>query len=103
TIKEKSLLSSGNTLGGTSHLYKKRHLIENMFAKLKDRRRVATRYDRCGSHIHVRYPYRSKLHFLPQRMSFEPRAHHANAGHFGSQNDATQHGEFINVRFAVVL
>ncbi|MBO1360565.1 transposase [Acetobacter sacchari] len=29
------------------HLYKKRHLIENMFAKLKDRRRVATRYDRC--------------------------------------------------------
>ncbi|OUJ12911.1 transposase, partial [Acetobacter orientalis] len=25
----------------------KRHLIENMFAKLKDWRRVATRYDRC--------------------------------------------------------
>nr|WP_194300309.1 IS5 family transposase [Acetobacter farinalis] len=31
------------------HLYKKRHLIENMFAKLKDWRRVATRYDR-GTH-----------------------------------------------------
>jgi transposase len=31
------------------HLYKKRHLIENMFAKLKDWRRVATRYDR-GAH-----------------------------------------------------
>ncbi|NHN86632.1 transposase [Acetobacter musti] len=30
------------------HLYKKRHLIENMVAKLKDRRRVATRYDRCA-------------------------------------------------------
>jgi len=30
------------------HLYKKRHLIENMFAKLKDWRRVATRYDRCA-------------------------------------------------------
>ena len=28
------------------HLYKKRHLIENMFAKLKDWRRVATKYDR---------------------------------------------------------
>ncbi|NHN95609.1 transposase [Acetobacter thailandicus] len=30
------------------HLYKKRHLIENMFAKLKGWRRVATRYDRCA-------------------------------------------------------
>ncbi|WP_146911481.1 IS5 family transposase [Gluconobacter thailandicus] len=34
------------------HLYKKRHLIENMFAKLKDWRRVATRYDRCA-HIFI--------------------------------------------------
>nr|WP_242006515.1 transposase [Acetobacter estunensis] len=30
------------------HLYKKRHIIENMFVKLKSRRRVATRYDRCA-------------------------------------------------------
>ncbi len=29
-------------------LYKTRHKIENMFAKLKDRRRIATRYDRCA-------------------------------------------------------
>lgn len=28
--------------------YKKRHLIENLFAKLKDWRRIATRYDRCA-------------------------------------------------------
>ncbi|MEN3167809.1 transposase [Gluconobacter sp. OJB] len=39
------------------HLYKKRHLIENMFAKLKDWRRIATRYDRCAhifmSAIHI--------------------------------------------------
>ncbi|AQS84644.1 transposase [Acetobacter aceti] len=39
------------------HMYKKRHLIENMFAKLKDWRRVATRYDRCAhtfmSAIHI--------------------------------------------------
>ncbi|MFT9296381.1 MAG: IS5/IS1182 family transposase, partial [Acetobacter orientalis] len=39
------------------HLYKKRHLIENMFAKLKNWRRVATRYDRCAhtfmSAIHI--------------------------------------------------
>ncbi|BCK75486.1 transposase [Acetobacter aceti NRIC 0242] len=30
------------------HLYKKRHLIENMVAKLKDWRRVVIRYDRCA-------------------------------------------------------
>ena len=27
--------------------YKKRHIIENSFARLKDWRRIATRYDRC--------------------------------------------------------
>ena len=35
----------------TSHdrkLCKQRHRIENLFARLKDRRRIATRYDRCG-------------------------------------------------------
>ena len=30
------------------NLYKKRHIIENSFAKLKDWRRIATRYDRCA-------------------------------------------------------
>ena len=29
-------------------LYKLRHRIENMFGKLKDWRRIATRYDRCA-------------------------------------------------------
>jgi putative transposase len=29
-------------------LYKKRHRVENLFAKLKDWRRIATRYDRCA-------------------------------------------------------
>ena len=29
-------------------LYKQRYKVENMFAKLKDWRRVATRYDRCA-------------------------------------------------------
>ena len=29
-------------------LYKERHKVENMFAKLKDWRRIATRYDRCA-------------------------------------------------------
>ena len=29
-------------------LYKQRHKVENMFARLKDWRRIATRYDRCA-------------------------------------------------------
>ena len=31
-----------------TELYKRRHKIENSFARLKDWRRVATRYDRCA-------------------------------------------------------
>ena len=37
----------------TKALYKQRHKIENMFAKLKDWRRIATRYDRCAHTCHV--------------------------------------------------
>lgn len=29
-------------------IYRRRHKIENMFARLKDWRRIATRYDRCA-------------------------------------------------------
>ena len=29
-------------------LYRQRHKVENMFAKLKDWRRIAMRYDRCA-------------------------------------------------------
>jgi len=29
-------------------VYRQRHRIENLFAKLKDWRRIATRYDRCA-------------------------------------------------------
>jgi len=29
-------------------LYRQRHKVENMFGKLKDWRRIATRYDRCS-------------------------------------------------------
>ena len=29
-------------------LYKQRHKVENMFGKLKDWRRIETRYDRCA-------------------------------------------------------
>jgi transposase len=30
-------------------LYRQRHKIENMFGRLKDWRRIATRYDRCAN------------------------------------------------------
>ena len=29
-------------------VYKKRHLVENLFVKIKDWRRIHTRYDRCA-------------------------------------------------------
>ena len=29
-------------------VYRRRHRIENLFARLKDWRRIATRYDRCA-------------------------------------------------------
>ncbi len=29
-------------------IYRQRHKVENLFAKLKDWRRIATRYDRCA-------------------------------------------------------
>lgn len=32
-----------------SRLYRQRHRIENMFGKLKDWRRIHTRYDRCAN------------------------------------------------------
>ena len=33
------------------HLYKARHLIENFFAKLKQYRAIATRYDKCAANF----------------------------------------------------
>ena len=35
-------------IGYDKELYKQRHKVENMFGKLKDWRRIATRYDRCA-------------------------------------------------------
>jgi len=35
-------------IGYDKELYKQRHKVENMFGRLKDWRRVATRYDRCA-------------------------------------------------------
>lgn len=38
-------------------LYRQRHEIENMFGRIKDWRRIPTRYDR-GAHLHVRHLHR---------------------------------------------
>ena len=35
-------------LPASKRFYKLRHKVENLFAKLKDWRRIATRYDRCA-------------------------------------------------------
>src|SRR6056297_881926 len=37
-----------NPASHDSALYRQRHRIENLFARLKDWRRIATRYDRCA-------------------------------------------------------
>ena len=39
--------SRGKTIKYDKRRYKKRNRIENMFGRLQDWRRVATRYDRC--------------------------------------------------------
>ncbi|MCW2368385.1 transposase [Sphingobium sp. B11D3D] len=44
-------------------LYRQRHRIENVFGRIKDWRRIATRYDRC-THIHVRHLHRRNLLLL---------------------------------------
>ena len=41
-------LSGASPLAYDKTLYRQRHRIENAFGRLKDWRRVATRYDRCA-------------------------------------------------------
>lgn len=55
-------------------LYKQRHTVENLFAKLKDWRRIATRYDRCARLL-LKHMHRSSRH-LPALilMSPEPKS-----------------------------
>ena len=41
--------SNGKTPTGYNHiLHRQRHKIENMFGRIKDWRRIHTRYDRCA-------------------------------------------------------
>jgi transposase len=43
-----SIRSRKTPLPHDAALYRQRHRIENMFGRLKDWRRIATRYDRCA-------------------------------------------------------
>jgi transposase len=56
-------------------LYRQRHKIQNMFARLKDWRRAATRYDRCAHTFFLRRLHRCRRDILPQSMSPELRYH----------------------------
>ena len=58
-------------LGYDKALYKQRHKVENMFGKLKDWRRIATRYDRCA-HILLSNLYRCYCNLLSRLMSPDP-------------------------------
>jgi transposase len=40
--------SAGCPQHSATTLYRQRHKVENMFAKLKDWRRISMRYDRCA-------------------------------------------------------
>lgn len=40
--------SRNNPIGYDKALYRQRHKIENMFARIKDWRRISMRYDRCA-------------------------------------------------------
>jgi transposase len=42
------MLPDAETLTYCKTLYRQRHKVENMFAKLKDWRRISMRYDRCA-------------------------------------------------------
>ena len=54
-------------------LYKKRHKVENMFAKIKDWRPIAMRYDRCAHTLSLGHLYRRHLPLLSQKLSPEPK------------------------------
>ena len=53
-------------------LYRQRHLIENMFGKLKDWRRIHTRYDRCAHTFFSAYDRRYRPLLARTAMSPEP-------------------------------
>jgi transposase len=58
-------------------LYRQRHKVENMFAKLKDWRRIATRYDRCAHTFFSAICIAAAVAFYLNQRVLSPRPHHA--------------------------
>lgn len=50
-IPQRSSSRAGKRRAVDWHLYKRRHLIENLFARLKQYRAIATRYDKRASNF----------------------------------------------------
>jgi transposase len=49
--KDQAIRNRLNPIPYDKHLYKSRHLIENVFAKLKQYRAIATRYDKTSQNF----------------------------------------------------
>lgn len=56
-------------------VYRARNAIERSFAKLKQLRRIATRYDRKASHFMAFLCLAASMAWLPAWMSIHPRLH----------------------------
>ena len=54
------------------HLYRQRHKVEDLFAKLKDWRRIATRYDRCAHTFFTAICIAAAVAFYLKSMSPDP-------------------------------
>lgn len=61
-------------------LYRQRHRVENIFGKLKDWRRIHTRYDRCAHIFMSGNLHRCNRHLLARSMSPEPNPMHSGRG-----------------------
>ncbi|MCB2074202.1 MAG: transposase [Novosphingobium sp.] len=61
-------------------IYRQRDRIENMFVKLKDWRRIHTRYDRCADLFPAPHHTRRNLYLLDQSMRPDPRRDRAASG-----------------------
>jgi transposase len=60
------------TIDYDKELYKQRHRIENLFSKLKDWRRIATRNDRCAQTFFSAICLAAAVPFYRQRVSPNP-------------------------------
>lgn len=60
--------SRGKAVRYDKRQYKRRNRIEIMFGRLKDWRRIATRYDRCATRLPLRRRPRRNRHLLALKI-----------------------------------